>query len=77
MAAATIAAMPTHGGLDDEQRQKLCEAAVTLDGAPARISGWANSFAAVARTDGRGGVVDFAWATAAHIVANKNGAFQS
>lgn len=69
--------MPTLGGLDDEQRQQLREAAVTLDGSPARISGWANSFAAVARTDGSGGVVDFAWATAAHIVANKNGAFQS
>jgi len=69
--------MPTHGGLDDEQRQKLCQAAVTLDGEPARISGWANSFAAVSRTDGRGGHVDFAWATAAHIVAHRNGAFQS
>lgn len=50
---------------------------MTLDGGPARISGAANSFASVSRSDGRGGVVTFAWATAAHIVTNKNGAFFS
>lgn len=76
-AAAIIARMPTHGGLDDAQRQRLCETKVTLDGEPARISGWANSFASVTRSDGRGGVVTFAWATAAHVVADKSGAFFS
>lgn len=68
--------MPTHGGLDNAQRQQLCEQAVTLDGEPARISGWTNSFAAVSRSDGRGGSVEFAWPTVARIV-EAGGAFQS
>ena len=68
--------MPTHGGIDDAQRQRLCETTVTLDGEPARISGWANTFAAVSRGDGRGGSVEFAWPTAARIV-DAGGAFQS
>jgi hypothetical protein len=68
--------MPTIGGIDDVQRQKLCETPVTLDGEPARISGWANPFAAVTRSDGRGGSVEFAWPTAARIV-EAGGAFQS
>ncbi|UBV13024.1 hypothetical protein [Mycolicibacterium fortuitum] len=68
--------MPTQGGLDDVQRQRLCESKVTLDGEPARIIGWGQPFATVSRSDGRGGRVEFAWATAARIV-DAGGAFQS
>lgn len=68
--------MPTHSGISEDQRRALCETTVTLDGEPARISGWANPFAAVSRRDGKGGSVEFAWPTAARIVES-GGAFQS
>ncbi|UBV20397.1 MULTISPECIES: hypothetical protein [Mycolicibacterium] len=59
------------------ERRALCEtAAVTLDGAPARISGSSLPFAKVSRKDGRGGEVEFAWDTVALIVTN-GGKFQS
>ncbi|KMV19651.1 hypothetical protein ACT17_06340 [Mycolicibacterium conceptionense] len=53
---------------DEEQRKALCDTPVTLDGEPAKISGWALPFAKVHRRDGRGGEVEFAWSTAARIV---------
>lgn len=68
--------MPTHGGLEDAQRQRLCETKVTLDGEPARIIGWSHPFATVSRSDGRGGRVEYAWLTVARVV-EAGGAFQS
>lgn len=58
-------------------RRSLCENPVTLDGLPARISGAQKQFALLQRSDGKGGVVEFAWETVAHIVANRNGEFFS
>ena len=53
----------------EQQRQDLCAATdATLDGAPAVISGWGLPFAKVSRRDGRGGTVEFAWATVALIM---------
>lgn len=52
---------------DQAQRRQLCEAAVTLDGYPARISGTARRFATVSWRDGPGGA-EFAWPTVARIV---------
>lgn len=42
---------------------------VTLDGHPAYVSGYRNDFATVHRRDGRGGDVQFAWATVQHILS--------
>jgi hypothetical protein len=58
------------------RRVHLCVAAVTLDGAPARIFGPRNDFAKVCRRDGKGGDVEFSWPAAARIVAD-GGAFKS
>lgn len=60
-----------------EERAKLCEAEVTLDGEPAKVSGYRLPFAQVRRKDGKGGAVEFAWPTVAHVVANRDGAFLS
>jgi len=58
-----------------EQRRQLCEAAVTLDGRPAKISGAHNEYATVtALPDGPS--YEWRWAAAAYIVA-KDGAFRS
>lgn len=69
-------AMTTRDDLDEAQRQALCDADVTLDDEPARITGWALPFAKVSRRGGRGGEVEFAWPTAALIVG-EGGAFRS
>ena len=59
-----------------QERRRLCEAQVTLDERPARISGWGLPFAQLSFRDGIGGVVEYAWETVARIVAN-GGAFRS
>jgi hypothetical protein len=68
-----------------EARQALCAASlercrsdspVTLDGLPAVIRGAFQQFAKLARADGRGGDVEFAWATVARVMEN-GGAFSS
>jgi hypothetical protein len=49
----------------------------TLDGEPAIVSGYGLPFASVRRKDGRGGDVQFAWATVEFILDNRSGAFRS
>lgn len=49
---------------------------VTLDGLPAVVRGAFLPFALVCRADGRGGNVEFAWATVARVMT-KGGAFTS
>jgi hypothetical protein len=61
--------MAIYGGFDDARRRRFCEIGTTLDGSPARITGWANPFAQVTRTDGRGGTVEFSWPTVARVLA--------
>lgn len=63
--------MAIHDGFDDAQRHQFCEIRATLDGAPARITGWANPFAEVSRTDGRGGTIEFSWSTVARVLAGE------
>lgn len=48
-----------------EDSRKGC----TLDGYPGYVSGSNLPFAKVHRRDGRGGEVEFAWATVAHILS--------
>jgi hypothetical protein len=55
-----------------EERQTLVEdsrTGTTLDDHPAVVSGYMRDFAVVRRKDGRGGDVEFAWATVAHILS--------
>lgn len=63
-----------------EERQALVEDSrangCTLDGHPAYVSGYRLDFAKVQRRDGRGGEVEFAWATVAHILSTHR-AFRS
>lgn len=55
----------------------ICEAEnVTLDGHPARITGYSFPFAQVRRRDGVGGSVEFAWEAAAMII-DHGGKFRS
>ena len=63
--------------LDKMTRQWLigCDR-VTLDGHPATVSGTSLPFAIVRRLDGRGGSVEYAWPTVAHIIDN-GGRFES
>ncbi|HEX2242599.1 MAG TPA: hypothetical protein VHK27_04995 [Gammaproteobacteria bacterium] len=56
------------------ERQRLTQIPVTLDGKPARVTGYRNEFATV-RNQQYG--VEFAWATVAHIIANRGGKFES
>lgn len=50
--------------LVDDSRTNGC----TLDGYPAVVSGYGLPFAKVRRRDGKGGDVEFAWATVARIL---------
>lgn len=63
-----------------EQREWLVEDAringCTLDGEPAYVSGSRLDFARVHRKGGKGGTVEFAWATVAHILSTHRN-FQS
>jgi hypothetical protein len=63
-----------------EQREALVEDArangCTLDGEPAYVSGSRLDFARVHRKDGRGGNVEFAWATVQRILSTHRN-FQS
>lgn len=60
-----------------ERRIALTEATgVTLDGAPARISGYNNQFATV-REVATGKGVEFSWATVSVTVDHRNGEFHS
>lgn len=55
-----------------EERAALVEdsrTGTTLDGHPAYVSGYNLPFAKVHRRDGKGGDVEFAWATVAHILS--------
>ena len=58
-----------------ERRRELCSQAVTLDGAPAVLSGAARTFAMV-RPLPRGAGYQWAWETAERIMAN-GGEFKS
>lgn len=51
--------------LVEDSRSNGC----TLDGHPAVVSGYALGFANVRRRDGKGGDVQFAWATVARILS--------
>lgn len=62
--------VPTEPTPGPEAKRSLCVEHVTLDGAPAVISGYALDFAHLRRLDGVGGAVEFAWPTVARIVAN-------
>lgn len=57
------------------ERYRLAAADVTLDGEPAKIVGVANLFATVMTRDGRH-EGEWAWPTAARIVAESGGAFR-
>lgn len=57
------------------ERYDLAAAEVTLDGQPAKIIGVRNSFATVQSRDGRLSA-EWAWSTAALIVAERGGAFR-
>lgn len=56
------------------RRQQLTSVPVTLDGKPARISGYNLPYAHVRNADT---MVEFAWETADRIVTSKDGAFRS
>lgn len=58
-----------------DERRKLCDAHVTLNGNPAIVCGTHNDFATVA-TLPNGARYEYAWATVARIVAN-GGAFKA
>lgn len=49
---------------------------ITLDGQPAVVSGFGHKFAQV-RLKSNGLGCEFAWATAAHIIANREGKFRT
>ena len=65
--------------LNQAEKQTLvviAQGEVTLDGWPAVVSGSRHDFATV--TQLRNGLqVEFAWPTVAHILAHRDGAFQS
>ena len=52
---------------DQAQRQQLCAAAVTLDGHPARVSGWGQPLAEVSWRDGPGHI-HVPWPAVARVV---------
>jgi len=55
---------------------ELCDAVVTLDGQPAKITGYNKPFATVSyKSNGLG--CEWSWITVLHIVTNKNGEFKS
>lgn len=57
-------------------RESLCHARVTLNGQPARITGYGLDFAKV--TDRATGLsAEWSWETVLHVVTNRNGAFRS
>lgn len=61
-----------------EDRVKYTECtSLTLDGAPARVSGYLQDVATVRRKDGKGGGVEYAWATVKYVIENKEGRFRS
>lgn len=55
--------------LVEDSRSNGC----TLDGHSAVVSGYGLPFATVRRRDGKGGDVEFAWATVAHILGTHRG----
>jgi hypothetical protein len=70
-----LALLSKPGRPDPDARRALCEARVTLNGRPARISGAQLEFAVV-RDTVTGLACEWAWETAARIVA-RGGAFRS
>ncbi len=61
---------------DRVERERLASAPVTLNGAPARISGTRCDFARVTQS-GTGLGAEWSWQTVAHVVANHGGHFVS
>jgi len=61
----------------DRRRELVSVRGVTLDGKPAAIGGVRQEFAGVARLDGQGGTVEFAWSTVEHVIVNCGGEFKS
>lgn len=59
-----------------EQRRALCEGRWTLNGKPATVSGYLNTFATVTQLD-TGLSCEWAWPTVLHIGLNKEGKFTS
>lgn len=59
-----------------DRRMVLCATPVTLDGKPAKISGYNNPFATVSLAS-NGLSCEFAWETVDHIVSNRKGRFSS
>lgn len=60
-----------------QDRQRLIDAEVTLDGKPARVIGRLNDFGTVAQI-GRGGVTaDYAWETIRRVIDERDGRFAS
>jgi hypothetical protein len=64
MSVRTVMSVEIRQGLVEDSRLTPCY----LDGHPAVVSGYRNPHATVQRKDGRGGRVDFAWATVARIL---------
>jgi hypothetical protein len=65
MARATLMSLDDRRWLVEDGRR-----AVLLDDEPAYVSGYRNEFATVQRKDGKGGKVEFAWATVERILSS-------
>lgn len=59
-----------------EQKIELCEAKVTLNGEPAKVSGYKNDFATITQIKS-GLSAEWSWQTVEHIIKNKGGQFKS
>jgi hypothetical protein len=67
---------PAPTGTDPAARRAAVDSPCTLNGQPARITGYLNPYATV--TDLRTGLsCQWAWETVHHILCNRDGRFQS
>lgn len=60
--------------MSEQERRRLCDVRVTLNGRRARICGWRNDWATV--RDDRGLSAEWAWSSAA-LVVSRGGRFES
>jgi len=60
----------------EDVRRKLCEVPATLNGEPARISGYRNDFATVTQLDS-GLSAEWSWPAVRRIVEQRDGAFKT
>lgn len=62
-------------GITEDERHALCEAKVTIDGRPAKVTGARLDFARVYDLES-GLSCEWAWPTVAYVVKHKGGAFK-